>query len=244
MGDIGSTLQEARMRAQIDISDVEAATKIRAKYLRAMENEEWDRLPGPTFVRSFLRTYAEHLGLDARLLVDEYRLHHEGPPEQEPLPITANLGQERRAHLHAPRISRGWVVGLSLAGLLVALAVLGSLSEEEPAPTRQVTRPVTRPARPTPPPRPTRVSLRLIPEGVVYACVRNGADELLLSDTLEPGGQTETYTARRLRVTLGNNSVRMRVNGRTMSVPSSAEAINYELTPTGRRRLSQEENAC
>ena len=135
MGDIGSTLQEARMRARIDISDVEAATKIRAKYLRAMENEEWDLLPGPTFVRSFLRTYAEHLGLDARLLVDEYRLHHEGLPEQEPLPITANLGQDRRARLHAPRISRGWVVGLSIAALLVALTVLGSLSEEEPAPT-------------------------------------------------------------------------------------------------------------
>jgi cytoskeletal protein RodZ len=38
------------MRARIDISDVETATKIRAKYLRAIENEEWDMLRGPTFV--------------------------------------------------------------------------------------------------------------------------------------------------------------------------------------------------
>src|SRR5687768_7535403 len=167
MPEIGETLRETRMRRRIDISEVEAATKIRAKYLRAMENEEWDLLPGPTFVRSFLRTYAEHLGLDARLLVDEYRLRHEGPPEQQPLPITANLGQERRARLRAPRISRGWAIGLSIAGLLVALTVLGALSEEQPTPTRQVTRPASRPA-PAPPPRPTRVSLRLIPEGVVY----------------------------------------------------------------------------
>ena len=54
-----------RMRARIDVSEVEATTKIRAKYLRALENEEWDLLPGPTFVTTFLRTYAEYLGLDA-----------------------------------------------------------------------------------------------------------------------------------------------------------------------------------
>ena len=59
------------MRQRIDISEIEAQTKIRAKYLRALENEEWDLLPGPTFVKSFLRTYAEALGLDARLLLEE-----------------------------------------------------------------------------------------------------------------------------------------------------------------------------
>src|SRR5688572_19685804 len=64
MPDIGATLQEARMRARIDISEVESATKIRAKYLRAIENEEWEMLPGPTFVKSFLRTYADYLGID------------------------------------------------------------------------------------------------------------------------------------------------------------------------------------
>ena len=66
MAEIGSTLREARMRARIDISEIEAQTKIRAKYLRAIENEEWGLLPGPTFVKSFLRTYAEALGLDGR----------------------------------------------------------------------------------------------------------------------------------------------------------------------------------
>ena len=50
------------MRARIDVSEIEAQTKIRAKYLRALENEEWGLLPGPTFVKSFLRTYAQALG--------------------------------------------------------------------------------------------------------------------------------------------------------------------------------------
>src|SRR6516225_6647633 len=77
MTEIGETLRDARMRARIDVSEIEAKTKIRAKYLRALENEEWGLLPGPTFVKSFLRTYAQALGLDGKALVEEYRLHHE-----------------------------------------------------------------------------------------------------------------------------------------------------------------------
>ena len=64
MADIGTTLREARIRARIDMSEVEARTKIRAKYLRAIENEEWDLLPGPVYVKSFLRTYGDFLGLE------------------------------------------------------------------------------------------------------------------------------------------------------------------------------------
>src|SRR5829696_8345631 len=70
MPEIGDQLRETRLRNRIDITEVEAATKIRAKYLRALENEEWELLPGPTFVKTFLRTYADYLGLDARNLVE------------------------------------------------------------------------------------------------------------------------------------------------------------------------------
>ena len=73
MADIGSTLREARIRARIDISEIEMKTKIRAKYLRAIENEEWDLLPGPVYAKSFLRTYGDYLGLDSRMLVEEYK---------------------------------------------------------------------------------------------------------------------------------------------------------------------------
>ena len=78
MAAIGETLREARMRQRLDIADVEASTKIRAKYLRALENEEFGLLPGPTFVKTFLRTYSEPLGLDPHLLVEEYRATYEG----------------------------------------------------------------------------------------------------------------------------------------------------------------------
>ena len=89
MPEIGETLREARMRRRIDMTEVETATKIRGKYLRALENEEWDLLPGPTFVKSFLRTYAEYLGLDARLLVEEYRQRYERPSTQDLTPFSA-----------------------------------------------------------------------------------------------------------------------------------------------------------
>src|ERR671920_27772 len=95
MPEIGDQLRETRMRNRIDITEVEQATKIRAKYLRAIENEEWDLLPGPTFVKSFLREYAKYLGLDARLLVEEYKLRYERPSEHDLVPIHAGLSRDR-----------------------------------------------------------------------------------------------------------------------------------------------------
>ena len=107
MPEIGASLREARLRAKLDIIDVEAATKIRAKYLRALENEEWGLLPGPAFVKSFLRTYADYLGLDGKLLVDEYKLRHERPSDLDQMPISPNLGR-RRGPGAVSRISPAW----------------------------------------------------------------------------------------------------------------------------------------
>src|SRR5437870_7920237 len=103
MPEIGTTLREARMRARIDISEVEASTKIRAKYLRAIENEEWDLLPGDVYVKSFLRTYGEYLGLDTRQLLDDFRRRYERPSDHELRPITP-LGRERDRPNRGPRI--------------------------------------------------------------------------------------------------------------------------------------------
>src|SRR5207248_4698638 len=95
MADIGSTLREARMRARIDISEVEARTKIRAKYLRAIENEEWDLLPGPVYAKSFLRTYGDYLGLDSRMLLDEFRRRYEHPSDHEIRPMGGVAARDR-----------------------------------------------------------------------------------------------------------------------------------------------------
>src|SRR4030081_1118282 len=128
MADIGSTLREARMRARIDISEVESRTKIRAKYLRAIENEEWDLLPGPVYVKSFLRTYGDFLGVDTRMLVDEYKRRYERPTDQDLRPITArSRDRERERRRRRPRLGPVGAVVLALLAGGAALAVIGTL---------------------------------------------------------------------------------------------------------------------
>src|SRR5262245_6232753 len=72
MFEIGSSLREARLRQGLDFPEVEQATKIRGKYLRALEDEQFHQLPAQTYVKGFLRSYAEYLGLDGQLYVDEF----------------------------------------------------------------------------------------------------------------------------------------------------------------------------
>ena len=97
MAGIGATLREARERANLDIMDFEVRTKIRAKYLRALEDEEWSLLPGYTFTKGFLRTYADMLGLDGRALVDEFKRQYRDPSELEAPPLSPAGRRDERA---------------------------------------------------------------------------------------------------------------------------------------------------
>ena len=72
MFDIGHSLREARERQGLGYPEIELGTKIRAKYIRALEEEDFDAIPGDAYTRGFLRTYAEYLGLDGEVYVDEY----------------------------------------------------------------------------------------------------------------------------------------------------------------------------
>src|SRR4030081_1866855 len=76
MFEIGNSLREARLRQGLDYPQVELATKIRAKYIRALEEEHFEVLPGGTYIKGFMRSYAEFLGLDGQLYVDEYNSRH------------------------------------------------------------------------------------------------------------------------------------------------------------------------
>jgi cytoskeleton protein RodZ len=70
--EIGHSLREARERQGLGYPEIELATKIRAKYVRALEEENFTSIPGDAYIRGFLRTYAEYLGLDGDVYVDEY----------------------------------------------------------------------------------------------------------------------------------------------------------------------------
>lgn len=238
MADIGSTLREARMRARIDISEVEARTKIRAKYLRAMENEEWGLLPGPVYAKSFLRTYGDFLGLDSRLLVDDFKRRYERPSDHELRAVTT-IGRERERASRQPQLPPWAIIGFVLVVVLVALYLLGSSNNKAKAPAPTGVRagaghrhrhkahhvaPV--------PAAPQTVKLELVPTGAVYVCVVDGAGKKLIGGKIFAVGQAiPTESAPKLLVTLGNASVKMKVNGAPVAVAPSANSIGFQLEP-------------
>jgi transcriptional regulator with XRE-family HTH domain len=241
MPEIGTTLRETRMRAGIDVSEVEAQTKIRAKYLRALENEEWNLLPGTTYVRSFLRTYAQALGLDPKPLLDEYRARHERPSEAEMAPI-APAG--RRLPTPGPGgPSRGYVIAVGAALVVIVLLVIGILSSGG-SPKRSTSgsshRRAARPAIAVAPrpPVPARVSLQVRPSGPVYVCLIGDRGRKLINQViLTPASPKPVFHARRFSITVGNSAVVLRIDGRDLAVPPSNNATGYVITRHGRHTL-------
>jgi cytoskeleton protein RodZ len=258
MADIGATLREARMRQRIDISEIESETKIRAKYLRALENEEWDLPPGPTYVKSFLRTYAEALGLDGKLLIEEYKLRHERLSDVEMQPIRPPGAREPRRRRRAGS-GRGWAVLAVVAALIVSLYFLGnsggdngggdaaSTTPSTPTQTTKKKRTSTNRTSTTSSRAARRrrqrqqaarlVRLRLVPTGPVYVCLkRAGGESVVNGRILQAGSRQPTYRSRRFRLLLGNSEVRLRINGKTRAVTPSGGVLGYEITPPGRVR--------
>ncbi|MGH2744194.1 MAG: helix-turn-helix domain-containing protein [Thermoleophilaceae bacterium] len=251
MPSIGDTLREARMRQRLDIADVEAKTKIRAKYLRALENEEFGMLPGPTFVKTFLRSYAEVLGLDPHLLVEDYRARYEPRDEIEAMaPLgPPGLGRDRRRR--APPPGPWLLAGLALLAVLGTLLVIGLVGEDDDgggggsqaAQEETTTQPRReRLERPEPPPRPTRVALRIAPEAETYVCIDTGAgSEIRFEGILS---EPQTFRGRRLRVNLGNTSVAVTMNGKPVDVGSGPDPVGFAFTPRSTTPLPPSERPC
>ena len=258
MPEIGETLRDARMRARIDVSEIEAKTKIRAKYLRALENEEWGLLPGPTFVKSFLRTYAQALGLDGKALVEEYRLTYERPSDTALEPIVSSPQHARSRSPGGGRAptgpSRGYLVIVGVVGLVIVLLIVGLLAgggggggSSHPANTtvtvthghtthahRDGTRSSAAASSGS-----EEVALSLRASAPVYVClIGDNGRKVIPGSELQSGTTTPTYHARHFEITLGNDSVTMFVDGHAKTVPPSSQAIGYSITKaSGRHTL-------
>lgn len=228
------------MRQRLDIADVEAKTKIRAKYLRALENEEFGMLPGPTFVKTFIRTYAEMLGLDPHRLVDEYRAYYESAGEIEQLQPLGPPGSRSRERRRPParRGPRPWMLLLGVGAIVVAvLLVLGLTGGDDDggggdqaAETTTTQTTTTRKPREKPKPAaPRRVALRIAPETATYVCIDTGAGTAVrFEGTLEA---PRTFRGRFLRVNLGNTSVAVTVNGKRMTLEPSTDPVGFAFRP-------------
>jgi cytoskeletal protein RodZ len=113
---IGDSLREARTRRGLSSADVQKGIRIRERYLTALEEEKWELLPGEAYTKGFLRTYAEFLGLDGNLYIDEYNARIAAHDEEPLVPHT--LAPAHKARRGVVRTLMGMVVlALAIAGL-------------------------------------------------------------------------------------------------------------------------------
>jgi hypothetical protein len=125
---IGQSLREARLAQGLTLKAVEASTRIRAHYLQALEDERYDELPGEAYAMGFLRTYADHLGLDGQEYLAAYRARARAAAEPAFLP--------RAQRPYEPHRTGPALAGVAAAVLLVALSLaawrLGNTTDSSP----------------------------------------------------------------------------------------------------------------
>jgi cytoskeleton protein RodZ len=126
MAQIGSILREARIRMGLNLKQVSEITKIRVKYLEALEEDDYGAIPGPTFIKAYLRTYASMLRLDADSLVEEYRTSYERrkSSQSEFYDLTLEQMSSRSMRGRKKRPVRNTRRGYTLAGVLAIVAVI------------------------------------------------------------------------------------------------------------------------
>jgi hypothetical protein len=120
--ELGNSLREARERQGRTFSDLERKTQIRTRYLKALEEEQFSLLPAPAYMRGFLRVYADELGLDGQLYVDEFNSRFSVSEER----VSTSQSRERRVPVQARRSRRvaGGAVVIALAIIIVITVVI------------------------------------------------------------------------------------------------------------------------
>lgn len=124
----GAALRAARLERGISLEQVEAETNIRLRYLAAVEDGSWDKLPGEVFIRGIIRTYGNYLGLDGQELVRQYRQETAGEApeagirEVEKVQVQLQLKDKRDIGSGTGKIELPWrqiAAGIALLAFLV-----------------------------------------------------------------------------------------------------------------------------
>jgi cytoskeleton protein RodZ len=116
-GNFGERLKRERELREVTLEEITQATRIGSRFLAALENEEWDRLPGGVFNRGFVRTIAHYLGLDEEALLAEYDLAHGAHADQQ---------LQKQAQKIEERIPQTplWIPVAMVGGILLLAAAL------------------------------------------------------------------------------------------------------------------------
>jgi cytoskeleton protein RodZ len=245
--EIGSSLRDARVRQGLDLLQLEEETKIRSKYLRALEEERFDLLPGDAYVKGFLRTYAERLGLDGQLYVDEYNSRF--ALAEEPV-FASHPGRrsrrQRRLESHAVLIALAGIVAVTV--LVIAAWQLGGSGSGPPAtgtpasPASSLEETASEPAAITAA-EPAAPSLELVVDAVRGSSVvevrrSSATGELLFEGTIERG-RSEAFTAQKklwLRLSKPEN-LEFELNGTAIGTVAATGPSLVVVTADGIRRI-------
>jgi Helix-turn-helix domain len=254
--EIGPTLHDARQRLGLDIREVEDRTKIRTRYLRALENEDWEALPAPVYVRGFLRAYGQVLGLDGEMLADEYRRRHEQAEASAPSGATEPVLKESRRPGERPASRGPLIVGL-VVGLVAILLVLGLLGggddsgEQSRGQDRRDGRQEQRAGRqrqrqkeskPAPLER-AEISVKAL--STVTVCLIGGSDDALIDSQVLPADAVETHGgSKRYRLDVVGGSVRIEIADERRRVEAGEEGVSVEADSRGIRSIEYQGPDC
>jgi transcriptional regulator with XRE-family HTH domain len=202
--DLGSSLAAAREARGLSLADAERLTNIRARHLAALERDDYDALPGRTYARAFLRTYARALDLDADKLVARFE---EIVPDDEPEETALQLRQRRQLPV------RKLAVAAAVAGVFAVVAWAGTSSHANRTPPPAQAAPPAAPVARQPvtttttavvsPPAPALVVSAT--HGRCWLIVRAGGTptgRVLFEGTLEQG-QSKRFTEPKLWIRFG-----------------------------------------
>jgi cytoskeleton protein RodZ len=229
-GNFGERLKRERELREVSASEITSATRISGRFLQALENEDWAKLPGGIFNRGFVRAIARYLGLDEESLLAEYDLAHGEQKIEAPAPYENAI----------PRPSK-WI---PILGILVFLGILAGLvyagryslrrySAHRAAKQSSASAALSQPQSPssTPnilatdpsstsssPSRSLTSSLDLSVSASAATRVRIVADGKILLDTELSAGETRHFSAtQQFEVTAGDSSaVLLELNGQAM----------------------------
>jgi cytoskeleton protein RodZ len=239
--EIGSSLREARIRQGYDLVEAEAGTKIRSKYLGALEEERFEVLPAPMYVKGFLRSYSEFLGLDGQLYVDEYNTRYGSGDEEY---VVSRPQRVRRRQSRAHRRFESRVLALALVGIVAAAALVvaawkwggteaGTVANlDSRKPSVETASTSTTPARKKPP---VTLVLNAVDGNSQLQVHRGstGTGAILFQGTLERGHMLR-FTGRKLWLNVASpEHLRARLNGKAVLLSAESRPVVVVVTKKG-----------
>jgi hypothetical protein len=234
---VGTTLKAERHRRKLDLSEAEQATKIRSRFLRAIEDEEWKALPGEAYARAFVRTYATYLGLDGDDLAERQRVLSGTVRPTEQLPQS---NPPRSAPVAQPR-GRPPTAAIAIAAVAL-VAVLALVLFDEGGGSPQAVRPEAHGGAGggakgsnggsghQVQARNSIHSLQLTATDEIWVCLLGAKGEKLVDgQILAPGSVEGPFKSDSFTVSFGNGKVDMTVDGQQASIPETSSPIGFTI---------------